>query len=59
MGHADIKTTMRYVHHIPKERAAAELSAAVKAALDETSKGERGCLSRVPECRNVGRAQRS
>lgn len=33
MGHADIKTTMRYVHHIPKERAASELSAAIKTAL--------------------------
>jgi hypothetical protein len=26
MGHADIQTTMRYSHHVPKAKAAAELS---------------------------------
>ena len=26
MGHADIQTTMRYAHHVPKAKAAAELS---------------------------------
>lgn len=32
MGHADIQTTMRYVHHIPKTTAAREFSEAVAAA---------------------------
>jgi len=38
MGHADIQTTMIYVHHVPKEAAADELSRAVAAAMgaDET-----------------------
>jgi integrase len=31
MGHADLKTTMVYVHHVPKVAAAAELSAHVAA----------------------------
>jgi hypothetical protein len=29
MGHADIATTMIYVHHVPQHDAAAKLSAAV------------------------------
>ena len=33
MGHADVTTTMRYVHHVPKAKAAAELGAIVRAAL--------------------------
>jgi integrase len=33
MGHADIQTTMIYVHHVPKTTAAAELSRAVEAAM--------------------------
>jgi hypothetical protein len=33
MGHADIQTTMIYVHHVPKEAAADELSRAVAAAM--------------------------
>jgi len=32
MGHADIQTTMIYVHHVPKHDAAARLSAIVGAA---------------------------
>jgi integrase len=32
MGHADIQTTMIYVHHVPKAAAAAELTRAVRAA---------------------------
>jgi integrase len=33
MGHADIQTTMIYVHHVPKAAAAAELSRVVRAAV--------------------------
>jgi integrase len=33
MGHADIQTTMIYVHHMPKTAAADELSRAVSAAM--------------------------
>ena len=33
MGHADIQTTMIYVHHVPKTAAADELSRAVEAAI--------------------------
>ena len=33
MGHADIQTTMIYVHHVPKVTAADELSRAVAAAI--------------------------
>jgi integrase len=33
MGHADIQTTMIYVHHVPKATAAEELSRAVAAAI--------------------------
>lgn len=33
MGHADIQTTMIYVHHVPKVQAADELSRAVDAAM--------------------------
>lgn len=33
MGHADIQTTMIYVHHVPKVEAADQLSRAVEAAL--------------------------
>lgn len=32
MGHADIKTTMIYVHHVPREDAAERLSRAFAAA---------------------------
>jgi integrase len=32
MGHADISTTMRYVHHVPKNAAAASFSEAVRRA---------------------------
>ena len=33
MGHADIQTTMIYVHHVPKVEAADEMSRAVEAAM--------------------------
>jgi integrase len=33
MGHADIQTTMIYVHHVPKVTAAEELSRAVASAI--------------------------
>jgi hypothetical protein len=32
MGHADIATTMIYVHHVPKVEAADQLSRAIEAA---------------------------
>jgi integrase len=34
MGHADIQTTMIYVHHVPKVAAADEMSRAVEAAME-------------------------
>jgi hypothetical protein len=37
MGHANISTTMRYVHHIPQTRHAAELSAVLAAAFPTES----------------------
>jgi integrase len=39
MGHADIKTTMVYVHHVPKTDAAAKGSAFVAAAMAGTEIG--------------------
>ena len=38
MGHADIQTTMIYVHHVPKAAAAAELSRAVSASVSPNGK---------------------
>jgi len=35
MGHADIQTTMIYVHHVPKVEEADEMSRAVEAALGQ------------------------
>jgi hypothetical protein len=32
MGHANIETTMKYVHHVPQHAAADKLSAAIDAA---------------------------
>ena len=32
MGHQNIQTTMRYIHHVPRTTAAAELTALVDAA---------------------------
>jgi integrase len=37
LGHADIQTTMIYVHHVPKVAAAEELTQAVQAAMDQES----------------------
>ena len=37
MGHADIQTTMLYVHHVPKGAAADELTATVAAAIGSES----------------------
>jgi integrase len=34
MGHADIQTTMLYVHHVPRHDAAKQLSCVVRAAGD-------------------------
>jgi integrase len=46
MGHADISTTMRYVHHIPRTKHAAELSALVSraAAAPEPQPTAVGCV---------------
>ena len=44
MGHADISTTMIYVHHVPQHDAAAKLSAVLEKAtgvVDATSASER------------------
>jgi hypothetical protein len=47
MGHADIQTTMIYVHHVPKEAAADELSQAVAAAM--TAETMTRTMTRTPE----------
>jgi integrase-like protein len=39
MGHADIQTTMIYVHHVPKVEAADEMSRAVEAAMGSIADG--------------------
>jgi len=39
MGHADIATTMRYVHHVPRHDAAAKLTQVLR----ERSDGGLGC----------------
>lgn len=38
MGHADISTTMRYAHHVPREDAARRFSAAIEAGLSESER---------------------
>jgi integrase len=38
MGHADIKTTMRYVHHVPKTDAAAKGSAFIAAQMEQIAR---------------------
>jgi hypothetical protein len=43
MGHADIQTTMIYVHHQPKATAAGELTRLVS----EATAGEDGAMSGV------------
>jgi integrase len=40
MGHADIQTTMRYVHHVPRTDAARRLSEAFDADLVGPAKAE-------------------
>lgn len=45
MGHADIQTTMRYAHHIPKVDAAQRFTAAVREAKENLSRN----LSRTAE----------
>jgi integrase len=37
MGHADIQTTMLYVHHVPKDTAADELTRVIEAATETVS----------------------
>ncbi len=44
MGHADIGTTMRYVHHVPQKDAADRLTALLKARTDP----EIGCTPGAP-----------
>ena len=46
MGHADIQTTMIYVHHVPKVTAADELSRAVTAAMGIESAKPNGAAMR-------------
>lgn len=51
MGHADVQTTMLYVHHVPKATAADELTRAVSAAIGDVAPGTAasgGVPSRVP-----------
>jgi len=40
MGHADIATTMIYVHHVPQVDAAEQLSAALRAAAGPSASDE-------------------
>jgi integrase len=42
MGHADIQTTMRYVHHIPKTAAAREFTEAVQRMREATAQFDAG-----------------
>jgi hypothetical protein len=53
MGHADIKTTMRYVHHVPKHDAAERFSRFVEGQLGVFPLCPEPTLSAVPE-RNSG-----
>ena len=48
MGHADIQTTMVYVHHVPKVEAAAQLSRAVEAAIGANLPDANRVPNRVP-----------
>jgi Phage integrase family len=36
MGHADVQTTMGYVHHVPRTAAADELTRVIEAAVSPT-----------------------
>jgi integrase len=46
MGHADIQTTMRYVHYVPQHDNAARLTAALAIASSESSISEQGLVNR-------------
>jgi hypothetical protein len=52
MGHADIQTTMIYVHHVPQHDAADRLSR----LLDERAAGASGCTpgAREPDSDEAG-----
>ena len=50
MGHADIQTTMRYVHHIPKTKAAREFTEAVQKMREAAGDG-------LPEVATEGAAR--
>jgi integrase len=45
MGHADIQTTMRYVHHVPRAQAAGELTALIEKRTETTA----GCILGAPD----------
>lgn len=56
MGHADIQTTMIYVHHVPKIAAADELSRAVEAAMGaELENGASNGASKLANLDRTGR----
>jgi integrase len=44
MGHANIQTTMRYVHHVPRPDAAAKLTAAFAVDMGETTTSVRASV---------------
>jgi integrase len=46
MGHADLATTMRYVHYVPQHDNAARLTAAFATASSESSISEQALVNR-------------
>jgi integrase len=57
MGHADISTTMIYVHHVPKHDAAERLSRLVAASDGFAGQDEHAALGEA-RCRSGGRSTR-
>jgi len=54
MGHADIQTTMRYVHYVPQHDNAAKLTAAFAAAVSEVSISTQQDLAKSQKKRSPG-----
>lgn len=56
MGHADIQTTMRYLHYVPAHDDAARLTAAF-AAEDVPARIARQDVERLDRCLKVGESR--